>query len=164
NSHLQSEFQPNPRDLWCRNFGLLKPQDLFSPRQLTALNVLSDLVAEAREQIIYDYNGQLADDPMPLHAGGSGALAYAEAVSLYLAFAVDRVADSCSMIATWATGGFIRSTFGRQAIPMTWDFAECNVFSSSSGNFLGAVEWIFRAISEFRPRNIGVEIQSDAQS
>ncbi len=164
NSHLQSELQPNPRDLWCRNFGLTKPQDLFSARQLTALNVLSDLVAEVRAQIIRDNAGQLNDDQVPLRNDGRGLLAYAEAVSLYLAFAVDRVADSCSMIATWATGGFIRSTFGRQAIPMTWDFAECNVFSSSTGNFLGAVEWIFRAVSEFRPRNIGVEVQCDAQS
>jgi putative DNA methylase len=164
NSHLQSAFQPNPRDLWCRNFGLLKPQDLFSPRQLAALNVFSDLVGEVRSQIVRDYGRKGDGDDTPLRNNGLGALAYAEAVSVYLAFAVDRVADSCSMIATWATGGFIRSTFGRQAIPMTWDFAECNVFSDSTGNFLGAIDWIFRAVSEFRPSNIGIEVQCDAQS
>lgn len=164
NSHLQSAFQPNPRDLWCRNFGLLKPQDLFSPRQLTALNVFSDLVGEVRTKIANDCGRTSDEDDIALRDNGLGALAYAEAVSLYLAFAVDRVADSCSMIATWATGGFIRSTFGRQAIPMTWDFAECNVFSDSTGNFLGAIDWIYRAVSEFRPSSIGIELQCDAQS
>ena len=67
-----------------------------------------------------------------------GAKAYAEAVSVYLAFAIDRMADAGSTIATWAHSGFIRFTFARQAIPMTWDFAECNFLSDSTGNFGGA--------------------------
>src|SRR3546814_7623062 len=82
-----------------------------------------------------------------------GAKAYAEAVSVYLSFAIDRLTDAGSTIATWASGGFIRFTFARQAIPMTWDFAECNFFSDSTGNFLGAIEWISKAIIEFQPRN-----------
>lgn len=52
---------------------------------------------------------------------------------------------------------------GEPPLPMTWDFAECNFFSDSTGNFLGAIDWIQRAISEFIPRNVGREIQSDAQ-
>ena len=162
--HLEAEFQPNPRDLWCRNFGLMTPADLFNDRQLLALNTFSDLVAEAREKILEDCAGAFPERGLPLRECGDGSLAYAEAVSLYLAFAVDRIADSGSTIATWATGGFIRSTFGRQAIPMTWDFAECNFFSESTGNFLGAINWIQRAVAEFVPRNIGRQIQSDAQN
>jgi putative DNA methylase len=46
---------------------------------------------------------------------------------------------------------------------MTWDFAECNFLSDSTGNFGGAIEWIFKAISEFQPRNIGSLRQQDAQ-
>jgi putative DNA methylase len=73
------------------------------------------------------------------------------------------MADAGSTIATWAHSGFIRFTFARQAIPMTWDFAECNFLSDSTGNFGGAIEWIYKAISEFRPRNTGSLQQQDAQ-
>ena len=64
----------------------------------------------------------------------------------------------------WASGGFIRFTFARQAISMTWDFAECNFFSDSTGNFLGAIDWVTKAISELTPRNTGSITQQDAQS
>lgn len=51
---LDINFSPNPRDLWCRNFGLDTPADLFTPRQLVALTTFSDLVSEAREQVLRD--------------------------------------------------------------------------------------------------------------
>ena len=106
----------------------------------------------------------LLDDQIPLREGGAGARAYAEAVSIYLSFAIDRLTDAGSTIATWASGGFIRFTFARQAIPMTWDFAECNFFSESTGNFLGATEWISKALIEFQPRSVGIIRQHDAQN
>src|SRR5699024_4346411 len=78
-----------------------------------------------------------------LEAGGTGALAYGQAVGVYLAFVVDKMADYNSSMCSWRTaGGNLRSTFGRQAIPMVWTFAEGNPFSSVSGNFktmLGSV-------------------------
>ena len=53
------------------------------------------------------------------------------------------MADYNSSMCSWRTaGGNLRSTFGRQAIPMVWTFAEGNPFSSVSGNFktmLGSV-------------------------
>ncbi len=161
----ETQLPDNPRDFKTPNYGLTTFGDLFTDRQLVALNTFSDLVHEAREVIEQDaLAAGLSSDPTPLRDGGKAAKAYAEAVSVYLAFAVDRIVDSGSTIATWATGGFIRSTFGRQAIPMTWDFAECNFFSESTGNFLGAIDWIQKAISEFIPKNTGRESQSDAQN
>lgn len=156
---------PNdPRSFWTVDYGLTEFGDLFTDRQLVGLNTLSELVNEARIQIESDISSDslLSDDRL-LAQGGVGAKAYAEAVSIYLAFAVDRLADAGSTIATWASGGFIRFTFARQSIPMTWDFAECNFFSGSTGNFLGAIEWIFKAIVEFQPRNVGSLQQQDAQ-
>ena len=137
---------------------------LFTDRQLVALNTFSDLVHGARAEIERDaLAAGLSNNPTPLREGGTSAKAYAEAVSVYLAFAIDRVADAGSSIATWATGGFIRFTFARQAIPMTWDFAECNVFSESTGNFGGALDWISKAMDTFRPGNSGDLQQHDAQ-
>ena len=148
----------------CHGYGLNQWGKLFTDRQLVALNTFSDLVHEARDEIKRDaLAAGLSDDPTPLRDGGAGAKAYAEAVNVYLAFAIDRLADAGSSIATWASGGFIRFTFARQAIPMTWDFAECNFFSESTGNFGGALDWIAKAIIEFRPRNSGELQQHDAQ-
>ena len=106
----------------------------------------------------------LDDDGRRLHEGASGAAAYADAVVTYLAFAVDRCADYWSTICTWATGGFIRGTFGRQAIPMTWDFAECNPFSTSTGNWLGAVEWVRKALGHLPASATGEAAQRDARA
>src|SRR3546814_2085621 len=129
----------------CSAYGHEQWGKLFTDRQLLALITVSDLIQEVRQKVAQDAlrNGML-DDQVPLREGGMGAKAYAEAVSVYLSFAIDRLTDAGSTIATWASGGFIRFTFARQAIPMTWDFAECNFFSDSTGNFLGAIEWIDR--------------------
>ena len=146
------------------NYGFDCFADLFTERQLVALNTFSDRVPEARAEI--ERNALAAgrsDESTPLRNGGTGARAYSEAVSLYLAFAIDRLADSGSSIATWASGGFIRFTFARQAIPMTWDFAECNFFSKSTGNISGALDWISKAIVKFMPHNCGTLRQYDAQ-
>lgn len=156
----------NPRDFKTPNYGLKTFGDLFTDRQLVALNTFSDLINEVRAQIEADalYSGGRHGDPTPLRDGGHGAKAYAEAVSVYLAFAIDRLTDAGSSIATWSSSEFIRFTFARQAIPMTWDFAECNVMSDSTGNFLGAVDWVWKALLGFGPNATGSEIQNDAQS
>ena len=147
-----------------RRYGFHVFKDYFMDRQLLALITFGDLIHEVRAEIERDtVAAGWSNDPAPLRDGGNGAKAYAEAVSVYLSFAIDRLADAGSSIATWATGGFIRFTFARQAIPMTWDFAECNFFSNSTGNFRGAVDWIRKAISEFQPRNVGDISQQDAR-
>ena len=147
-----------------RGYGFFVWADLFTDRQLVALTTFSDLVREARAEIKRDaLAAGLSEDPAPLRNGGTGAKAYAEAVSVYLAFVIDRLANAGSSIATWASGGFIRFTFARQALPMTWDFAECNFFSESTGSIGGALNWISKAMTTFRPGNSGELQQLDAQ-
>ncbi|MCA8905798.1 MAG: DUF1156 domain-containing protein, partial [Hyphomonas sp.] len=155
----------DPRNFWTVDYGLTTFGDLFTDRQLVALNTFSDLVHEARARIEADaLAAGLVSDDTPLRDGGKGAKAYAEAVSVYLAFAIDRLADAGSSIATWSTSEFIRFTFARQALPMTWDFAECNVMSTSTGNFQGAVDWVWKALLGFGPNADGHLIQQDAQT
>lgn len=155
----------NPRWFSPPAYGMKSFGDLFTDRQLVALNTFSDLVHEARAQIEQDALATGMDpDQTPLRDGGRAAKAYAEAVSVYLAFAIDRLADAGSSIATWSSSEFIRFTFARQAIPMTWDFAECNVMSDSTGNFLGAVDWVWKALLGFGPNSEGKEVQNDAQN
>jgi len=145
-------------------YGMTKHRDLFTPRQLVALTTFSDLVGEARERVRQDaIAAGLPDDGMPLHAGGMGAMAYADAVAVYLGCAVDRAADAWSSLVSWRYGvEATRSTFARQALAMVWDFAEANPFSDSCGNWMGAcLEWIDKAITAVPCRD-GWSKQRDA--
>lgn len=156
----------NPRDFKTPLYGLTTYADLFTPRQLEALVTFSDLVGEAMERVKRDaLAAGLSDDPTPLRDGGTGAQAYAEAVGVYLALGVDRLADRSSTICGWDTGFTkIRNTFGRQAIPMTWDYAEGNPFSDSTGNFSALLEWVEKFLIEAPARPCGSSLQQDASS
>ena len=139
---LDAPLATDPRNLWCLGYGLDTFEKLFTPRQLTALTTFSDLVSEAREQVLADAQaaGILPDDDMPLDEGGTGSRAYADAVVVYLGFALDKSANYWSSLCGWHSGrDIIMSTFGRQALPMVWDFAEGNPFSDSTGNYLSGV-------------------------
>ena len=154
----------NPRDFKTPNYGMQTFGDLFTPRQLVALTTFSDLVQEARLLVLADAaTADLQDDTRPLHAGGCGAQAYADAVATYLAIAVDRLADRNSSICSWDIGYVkVRNTFARQAIPMVWDFAEANPLSDSTGNFQGAIEWVAEVIAEVPCGTPGYAKQQDA--
>ncbi|MCX7164774.1 MAG: DUF1156 domain-containing protein [Rhodocyclales bacterium] len=139
----------------CVPYGFKEWGDLFTPRQLVALTTFSDLLSEARERIRLDaIVAEFPDDKTGLEAGGLGATAYAEALSVYLAFVVDYAANYWSQIATPAEG-FIRGTFARQSLPMTWDFAEAPPFGNTSGNWTGGVEWGAKAIETLPRLQIG---------
>ena len=147
-----------------QEYGMLKHRDLFTPRQLVALTTFSDLIQEARNKAIADAKAAgMADDGIGIDAGGKGATAYGDALAVYLTFAVDRAADSSSTIASWTSQrDTIRSTFARQAIPMVWDFAEANLFSESTGNFVGGINWINKVVEILPATASGGAQQSDA--
>ena len=145
---------------------MTKWRDLFTDRQLVALTTFSDLVTEARECVLADaVSTGMLDDGVPLRSRGAGATAYAEAVSVYLGIGIDRLADRSSTICTWDIGYTkIRNTFGRQAIPMTWDYAEGNVFSDSTGNFTSLLQWVKKFLIEVPAGVSGISLQMDASS
>lgn len=130
-----------------QNYGFHKWFDLFTNRQLVALTTFSDLVGEARQRVLEDALAVGMEEGESLEAGGAGARAYADAIATYLALSVSRCADYWSSICSWHSGReTLRNVFARQAIPMVWDFAEANPFSHSSGNFLGQLEWVAKAV------------------
>ena len=156
----------NPRWFSPPDYGMTSFGDLFTDRQLVALNTFSDLVHEARAEIERDaLAAGLSDVPTPLRDGGTGAKAYAEAVSVYLGFGISKMTDYHSTITTWHSGReIIRNTFGRQALPMTWDFTEANPFSNSTGNWRNCIEWGVKTVNSLRIASNGTEEQSDAQT
>ena len=140
----------NPRWFSPPNYGMTTFGDLFTDRQLVALNTFSDLVHEARAEIERDaLAAGLSDDPTPLRDGGTGAKAYAEAVSVYLAFGISKLTNLGSTITSWMSDrGALRETFARQAIPMVWDFAEVNFFSNSGGSWSTPIDKIRMAVAD----------------
>lgn len=162
-----NEALPNdPRNIWCVNYGLDTYDKLFTNRQLTALTTFSSLVSEAQQKAEADaVAAGVFNDHIALSEGGSGARAYGEAVGVYLAFAVDKEADVGSSIASWISNiGAVRNTFARQAIPMVWDFAEVNPFSSSCGCFDNMLDWVYTCTQKLPASGNGFTRQFDAQS
>ncbi len=164
----ETPLPDNTRDFKTPNYGMNTFGDLFTPRQLVALNTFSDLVGEAREKIRADATKRgMSDDGLGLDAGGTGATAYAEAVAAGLAFALSRTADRGSTICSWDNSPkmeALRNTFGRQAIPMVWDFAEGNPFSESSGNWINNVDWGAKALAKVPALTGGAATQQDAST
>jgi putative DNA methylase len=141
-------------------YGMGNLADIFSSRQLTALTTFSDLVLEAREQIKHDImNAVIADDRQSHDPVQSSSASYSAALATYLAFAVNKAAEGSTTLCTWSslpTKLHVVSTFGRQALPMTWDYAETNVFADSSGNILRMTELVAEVID----RQCSILVQS----
>jgi len=131
-------------------YGMDTWDKVFTSRQLVSLTTFSDLVQEAREKAIVNAKeAGWAGDGASFNDGGSGAIAYGDAVAVYLAFAINKMADRGSTICSWdSSRSSTRNTFGRQAIPMTWDFAESNPFSDSTGNFQGGIKWAVNVLGK----------------
>ncbi|MDA8191112.1 MAG: DUF1156 domain-containing protein, partial [Gammaproteobacteria bacterium] len=161
----EGSLPDDPRNFWTLNYGLTMFADLFTPRQLVALTTFSDLVQEARDRVKVDaIAAGLQDDEKPLRQGGTGALAYAEAVGVYLGIAVDKAADYNSTICGWiSVGETLRNTFGRQAIPMVWDFCETNTLGSATGSIDSGVGQVAKVLEVIVPGAGGEAFQNNAQ-
>ena len=133
------------------NYGMTMWSDLFTARQLVALETFSDLVEEARERVMGDaLAAGLPDDGKPLGDQGTGPIAYSQAVSVYLGCALSRLTSYNNTICHWnMIGGSVGQIFARQAIPMSWDYIEVNPLEKMSGNWAGGVEWVGDVLSEF---------------
>ena len=158
-----------PKDIkacWTTNYGMKTFGDLFTERQKVALSTFSEILQELRQKILKDIESSKLDKAdASLSLGGRGQLAYAESISIYLAFVLDKCSDYWSSICTWhASKELIRNTFGRQVIPMSWDFVETNPFSSSTGNWNAMLQWTCKSIQNLVPSSEGTIIQSAAQS
>ena len=154
----------NPRDFKTPNYGLPTFADLFTSRQLVALTTFSDLVTEAIGRVRRDaVTAGLPDDGRPLRDGGTGATAYAEAVAVYLAFALSKAADRNTSLCVWEQKMHrLRGTFSRQALPMTWDYAETNPLSGAGGDLYGTTHSLCEVLERFSSNTVGSGFQADA--
>jgi putative DNA methylase len=112
-------------------YGFDRWYKLFTPRQLLAMGTFVKYTRAVRE--VMQKQAYRAE--------------WVEAISVYLAIAVDRLADYSSTVCSWHNSGEkLRNTFGRFALPIVWDFTEVEPCSLTSGGYFGAIEWIARFI------------------
>jgi putative DNA methylase len=117
-------------------YGFKQFRDYFTPRQLTAMVTLSDLVREVRAEV--------RRDALAAGLSDAEANAYAATVTTFLALALDRCADFNNSLCRWSHSSWqpVRGLFARQAIPMVWDFPEVNPLGESAVTWAGAVEYV----------------------
>ena len=150
----------------CSAYGLRSFGHLFTARQLVALTTFSDLVGEVPERALTDARGTTClSNETQLSAGGVGAVAYADAIATYLAFSCSRAANYSSSLCVWSShpkDQLAKQVFLRQALPMTWDFAETNPFSSGGGSLENNFDWLQKAISFLQAGGFGQISNKDA--
>lgn len=152
------------------NYGLRKWSDLFTLRQLSTLTTFGDLLTEVRELVYQDaLAAGFSENDTGIDAGGITAKAYAEAVIVYLAFAIDKMADLGNSLCGWEPiAQCPRHLFGKQAVPMIWDFAEANPLSDSSGSWEVFIDGLTKALAKVFERTkesyFGCVYQADVQN
>jgi putative DNA methylase len=165
----EQELPGNARWFSPPIYGLTTYTDLFTSRQLVALNTFSDFVQKAREKVRgHALSAGLPDDSIPLNNGGAGAQAYADAVATYLGLALSRLSDLSSTICPWSSNPaheLVVHMFTRQAIPMVWDFGEINPFSQAASweKCLSFVPKVLEKLVRF-PQSNSIVAQTDATS
>jgi len=152
----EAELPNNPRDFKTPNYGMRTFADLFTNRQLVALTTFSDLVGEARDLIAADAKraGLPADE----------AKSYANAVALYLGLCASKMAVFHCSLARWRSDADKTApAFGRQAIPMVWDYAESMPFAGAGGDWNGVVDGAVKTLISLPAKPIGTVQQVAAQ-
>ncbi|MEZ4494697.1 MAG: DUF1156 domain-containing protein [Dehalococcoidia bacterium] len=134
--------------LGVKPYGMDRFDEIFTPRQLVTLATIADLIPEARN--LAQQHAQTAGlGDIDGSAAISNSQGYADAVALLLSFALNKQADLSNSLCGWEPiAQCPRHLFGRQAIPMVWDFAEGNPLSTSSGSWSVCVDGIVKAFAK----------------
>ncbi len=146
-----TELSTHPQYMGAPRYGMIKHADLFTARQLVALTTFSDLVGEVHKRVRTDAlaAGMSGDRGKPSNTSKS-AQAYSDAIATYLAFCVDKNTLTNCTQATWQINpDRLRQAFARQALPMTWDYAEANPFSQAGGDFALTVQSLTEVMAKF---------------
>jgi len=129
-------------------FGVRTFADLLTPRQLLTMCTFAEVIAGVGDRIRADaLAAGMEDDPLGLEKGGTGALAYAEAVTTYLGLTLSRMANRVSTMTIHnRANGSVEQSFVQPAYAFYGDFPEANPFSGSTGSWGNALEHVWKAV------------------
>jgi putative DNA methylase len=155
-----------------QQYGIRNFLGLFTKRQALSLGVFAEEVERIRDEIAdIGRNARLPNDQRRLFEGGSGAEAYADAITCMLGLCVGKMAQSNNILVRWFVdprngSGKATPSFDRHAMPMVWDFVETNPFGGSVGDWTGPVlETALRALDLCVPQGSPAAVQqSDARN
>jgi putative DNA methylase len=112
-------------------YGVLNWSSLFSPRQLLCLLAFTKAIrgSEPLLDSVYSHERKVA-------------------IASFLGAMLDRLADFSSTVCVWncLEGERTAHTFGRHAIPMTWDYSEAAPFNEANAGWPTALERVIPAI------------------
>ncbi len=151
----------NSRHMVTLSYGLESFTELFTNRQLAALEAFSDLVGDLRAKVDQDAveGGTGGVDHGPSQNPGA---TWAEFIGICLAFALDKCTDYWNTVCTWMPRETVGHLFSRHAIPMTWDFPEANPLGDFHCAWHEAVEWVAKAVALLPATTKGLAVQADA--
>lgn len=160
----EGELAHNPRNFNTPIYGLRQFSDLFTARQKLALTTYCDLISEVRAEVesngfsVYQNKGQI-DGAVEFDSS-----AYANAISAYLGLSVSKLAAAQSTMGLWSSSmDQAVNAFGRQAIPMTWDFPESNIFNEMAGDIQTTIRSQIKVISNLPATGQGSIFVRDAR-
>lgn len=117
-----------------RNYGMEKFADLFTSRQLLSLTSIVRHIQTVGKSCDSQYSEGMSS-----------------AVMCCLAMSLDKQADLGNSLTQWKPDAECPvHLFGRQAIPIVWDFAESALLSESSGSWQSMFERTVYAINQLR--------------
>ncbi len=154
---VESPIGNDKRALWCLIYGLTTFDRLFTNRQLQAMTVFAELATEVREEVLRS-SSRNERETIAIND-------YAAAVCIYCALVVSRLANYCSSLCGWSSHAkdqMAKQVFGRQGLPMVWDYAENNPFSESGGSFFSHLSFTASAIERLPASGTGTVRQADA--
>ncbi len=134
-----------------QGYGLDTWGSLFNSRQQLALVTFCEKVRATHENMLHDGYEEN----------------FAKGVSTYLGFLLDKLASSSNTLARWQSNGEkIADVFGRQILPMLWDYTEVNLINGKSRSFNELSGDVYRVIEKYSslPENSGYSIHSSATS
>jgi putative DNA methylase len=133
----------DPRPMTCLLYGMTHFDELFTSRQLQGLSTFASLINEVRAMVQSD-----ASRVSPHAEDSKGDLSYPDAVATYLAMCVSKASDLNNALCGWKVDAQCPvHLFGRQAIPIIWDFAEANLLSESTCSWLSVHQNLVRSMS-----------------
>lgn len=144
-------------------YGATSFSSMFTNRQLTSLTSFSESLDDIMAVVLNDAKNSGMPTGESLSKGGNGAIAYSQAIRMYLAFVIDKMADYNSRATTWASSAeTFRNVFGLQAIQRSYDFCESNPFSHATGSFESMLSWVKEAVENLPCGKRGIVEQHDA--
>ena len=167
---VSPEWRPSvPIPLKHRNFqtpiyGMPTFGDVFTDRQAVAINAFVTVLGELKGEILDDATSSFGGGAgKGLIEGGDKALAYTQAIMIYLAFSVSKATTRNCALAIWEPGmGRLAGAMGRQALPMQWAFAETNPFAGAGGDIAGTALSVSEVLDALIPSSSGNEFQRNA--